>query len=117
MDISHYGIWTTLSTPSYQKVARPPRKIKKRTPLVLPFVRKTYQIVEKNNDIIRWDGEGRAILVVDRGQFAKKLLPSIFRHSTYGSFIRMANMYGFQKSNTVDGFDSFFHPFFKQNGM
>lgn len=36
-------------------------------------------------------------MVEDEEEFAKKLIPELFKHSNYASFVRQLNMYGFHK--------------------
>lgn len=51
----------------------------------------------KNTDLIRWSDDGRSFIVVDEDEFAKTLIPELFKHNNYASFVRQLNMYGFHK--------------------
>lgn len=51
----------------------------------------------KNTELIRWSDDGRSFIVVDEDEFAKNLIPELFKHNNYASFVRQLNMYGFHK--------------------
>jgi heat shock transcription factor len=51
----------------------------------------------KNTELIRWSDDGRSFIVVDEDEFAKTLIPELFKHNNYASFVRQLNMYGFHK--------------------
>ena len=47
--------------------------------------------------MIRWSESGDSFIVVDEDEFAKTLIPELFKHNNYASFVRQLNMYGFHK--------------------
>lgn len=51
----------------------------------------------KNTDLIRWSDRGDSFIVLDEDEFAKTLIPELFKHNNYASFVRQLNMYGFHK--------------------
>lgn len=60
---------------------------------------KFYSFLEdgKNTDLIRWSDDGNSFIVLDEDEFAKTLIPELFKHNNYASFVRQLNMYGFHK--------------------
>ena len=76
------------------------------------FLSKLYDILnnEENKDIIHWNNEGTAIIIVDINKLCELILPKYYKHSNYSSFVRQLNLYGFYKSKGIikDG-DSFEH--------
>lgn len=47
--------------------------------------------------MIRWSDKGDSFIVLDEDEFAKTLIPELFKHNNYASFVRQLNMYGFHK--------------------
>ena len=62
------------------------------TPMSLSFLDES-----RNTDLIRWSESGDSFIVVDEDEFAKTLIPELFKHNNYASFVRQLNMYGFHK--------------------
>ncbi|KAL6555390.1 hypothetical protein OROGR_006648 [Orobanche gracilis] len=64
-----------------------------------PFLLKTYTLVEDpaTDDIVSWNEDGTAFVVWRPSEFAADLLPTLFKHSNFSSFVRQLNTYGFHK--------------------
>ncbi|KAK8220968.1 hypothetical protein IWZ01DRAFT_425971 [Phyllosticta capitalensis] len=64
-----------------------------------PFVQKLSSFLDNSNhtDLIRWSDDGNSFVVLDEDEFAKTLIPELFKHNNYASFVRQLNMYGFHK--------------------
>ncbi|KAF2140682.1 uncharacterized protein K452DRAFT_309798 [Aplosporella prunicola CBS 121167] len=64
-----------------------------------PFVQKLSSFLDNSNhtDLIRWSDDGNSFIVIDEDEFAKTLIPELFKHNNYASFVRQLNMYGFHK--------------------
>lgn len=80
--------------------------------------------------LIRWSDDGRSFIVLDEDEFARTLIPELFKHNNYASFVRQLNMYGFHKTvNITDGSlrqsekarkgvkppSMYSHPYFRRN--
>lgn len=67
-----------------------------------PFLLKTYMLVEDpaTDDVISWNADGTAFVVWQPAEFARDLLPTLFKHSNFSSFVRQLNTYGFRKVAT-----------------
>ncbi|KAJ6380908.1 hypothetical protein OIU77_029746 [Salix suchowensis] len=74
--------------------------VRKSTPP--PFLLKTYMLVEDlaTDDVISWNGEGTGFVVWQPAEFSRDLLPKLFKHSNFSSFVRQLNTYGFRKVAT-----------------
>ncbi|KAL8865887.1 MAG: hypothetical protein Q9174_006635, partial [Haloplaca sp. 1 TL-2023] len=64
-----------------------------------PFVQKLSSFLDesRNTELIRWSESGDAFIVIDEEEFARTLIPELFKHKNYASFVRQLNMYGFHK--------------------
>lgn len=62
--------------------------------------------VEKSNkdDIVSWMLHGRSFKVHSRDKFVKDILPSYFGQTSYASFQRQLNLYGFHRITTGELF-------------
>lgn len=67
-----------------------------------PFLLKTYMLVEDvaTDAVISWNSDGTAFVVWQPADFARDLLPKLFKHSNFSSFVRQLNTYGFRKVTT-----------------
>ncbi|XP_065857718.1 heat stress transcription factor B-3 [Euphorbia lathyris] len=67
-----------------------------------PFLLKTYMLVEDpvTDQVISWNADGTAFVVWQPAEFARDLLPTLFKHSNFSSFVRQLNTYGFRKVAT-----------------
>ncbi|PIA48345.1 hypothetical protein AQUCO_01400743v1 [Aquilegia coerulea] len=67
-----------------------------------PFLLKTYMLVEDpaTDVVISWNADGTAFVVWHIDEFSRDLLPSLFKHSNFSSFVRQLNTYGFRKIST-----------------
>ena len=45
---------------------------------------------------INWDEKTRELIIENKEQFSKKVLPKCFNHNKYASFVRQLNSYGFK---------------------
>lgn len=64
-----------------------------------PFVQKLRSFLDAPQyaDFIRWSDDGNSFIVLDEDEFARRLIPELFKHNKYASFVRQLNMYGFHK--------------------
>ncbi|XP_068663006.1 heat stress transcription factor B-3-like [Aristolochia californica] len=64
-----------------------------------PFLLKTHMLVEDpaTDEIISWNPQGTTFIVWQPAEFARDLLPTIFKHCNFSSFVRQLNTYGFRK--------------------
>ncbi|XP_044504939.1 heat stress transcription factor B-3-like [Mangifera indica] len=74
--------------------------VRKSTPP--PFLLKTYMLIEDptTDDVVSWNGNGTGFVVWQPVEFARDLLPTLFKHSNFSSFVRQLNTYGFRKAAT-----------------
>ncbi|XP_008460754.3 heat stress transcription factor B-3 [Cucumis melo] len=77
-------------------------EIRMRKSTTAPFLMKTYRMVEDpgTDDVISWNSDGTAFVVWQTAEFAKDILPKLFKHSNFSSFVRQLNTYGFRKVTT-----------------
>lgn len=60
-----------------------------------PFLLKTYMLVEDSatDQVVSWNSEGTGFVVWQPAEFARDLLPTLFKHSNFSSFVRQLNTY------------------------
>ncbi|KAH9898753.1 hypothetical protein F4778DRAFT_194515 [Xylariomycetidae sp. FL2044] len=82
-----------------ERAQRAKRDAQAKRKQIPPFVQKLNSFLEesKNTDLIRWSDKGDSFIVLDEDEFAKTLIPELFKHNNYASFVRQLNMYGFHK--------------------
>jgi len=79
--------------------ARAKREAQAKRKQIPPFVQKLSSFLDesRNTDLIRWSEKGDSFIVLDEDEFARTLIPELFKHNNYASFVRQLNMYGFHK--------------------
>ncbi|KAJ7482228.1 hypothetical protein B0H11DRAFT_2280069 [Mycena galericulata] len=68
------------------------------------FIKKLYRILSDNTDenVIAWAPQRDRFVVKDADEFRKTVLPRMFKHSNFASFVRQLNKYGFSKIKSID---------------
>ncbi|KIJ44352.1 hypothetical protein M422DRAFT_252354 [Sphaerobolus stellatus SS14] len=63
------------------------------------FVKKLYKMLQDNvyGDIVSWGPQGDCFIIKDMTEFTKSILPRMFKHSNFASFVRQLNKYDFHK--------------------
>ncbi|TFK67178.1 winged helix DNA-binding domain-containing protein [Pluteus cervinus] len=63
------------------------------------FVKKLYKMLEDRSisHIVSWGPTGDSFVVKDMNDFTKYILPRLFKHSNFASFVRQLNKYDFHK--------------------
>ncbi|KAK0674555.1 putative heat shock factor protein [Cercophora samala] len=82
-----------------EKAAQAKREAQAKRKQIPPFVQKLSSFLDesRNTELIRWSDKGDSFIVLDEDEFAKTLIPELFKHNNYASFVRQLNMYGFHK--------------------
>ncbi|KAG2411593.1 hypothetical protein HFD88_009149 [Aspergillus terreus] len=93
------GGWGESLDELYQRALVAKREAQAKRKQIPPFVQKLSSFLDesKNTDLIRWSDDGNSFIVLDEDEFAKTLIPELFKHNNYASFVRQLNMYGFHK--------------------
>ncbi|KAJ7512658.1 HSF-type DNA-binding-domain-containing protein [Mycena galericulata] len=83
------------------------------------FIKKLYKLLsdESVQNVIAWAPQRDRFVVKDIDEFRTSILPRLFKHSNFASFIRQLNKYGFRKVKNIEDEDSwtFQHPDFHAN--
>ncbi|KAI4212072.1 MAG: hypothetical protein LQ351_005254 [Letrouitia transgressa] len=82
-----------------QKALAAQRDAQSKRKQIPPFVQKLRSFLDdpQNAHLIKWSENGDSFIVVDEDEFASTLIPELFKHKKYPSFVRQLNMYGFHK--------------------
>ncbi|KAJ7221632.1 HSF-type DNA-binding-domain-containing protein, partial [Mycena pura] len=66
------------------------------------FVKKLYKMLEDQtfSNVVCWGPQGDCF--VDMNEFTKSILPRMFKHSNFASFVRQLNKYDFHKVKNTD---------------
>lgn len=64
-----------------------------------PFLLKTYMLVDDpaTDHVVSWNSDGTGFVVWQPPEFARDLIPTLFKHCNFSSFVRQLNTYGFHK--------------------
>jgi osomolarity two-component system response regulator SKN7 len=52
--------------------------------------------------VVSWGPEGDCFVVKDMNEFTKTILPKMFKHSNFASFVRQLNKYDFHKVKNAE---------------
>ncbi|KAJ7771511.1 HSF-type DNA-binding-domain-containing protein [Mycena metata] len=68
------------------------------------FVKKLYKMLEDQSfqNVVSWGPQGDCFVVKDMNEFTKSILPRMFKHSNFASFVRQLNKYDFHKVKNTD---------------
>ncbi|KAG0701689.1 HSF-type DNA-binding-domain-containing protein [Suillus ampliporus] len=86
---------------------QPPHQLKEQDdtmPATSDFVKKLYKMLEDHtfSQVVSWGPQGDCFVVKDMNEFTKSILPRMFKHSNFASFVRQLNKYDFHKVKTTD---------------
>ena len=48
-------------------------------------------------DVVTWGPQGDCFVIKELDQFTRVVIPRMFKHSNFSSFVRQLNKYGFHK--------------------
>ncbi|THH20917.1 hypothetical protein EUX98_g8496 [Antrodiella citrinella] len=73
-------------------------------PATSDFVKKLYKMLEDAAfaHVVSWGPQGDCFVVKDMNEFTKTILPKMFKHSNFASFVRQLNKYDFHKVKNTD---------------
>ncbi|OOQ88954.1 heat shock transcription factor [Penicillium brasilianum] len=93
------GAWGESIEELYNRALAAKREAQAKRKQIPPFVQKLSSFLDgaKNTELIRWSDDGNSFIVLDEDEFARRLIPELFKHNNYASFVRQLNMYGFHK--------------------
>ena len=59
------------------------------------------------SNIVCWGPQGDCFVIKDLNEFTKSILPRMFKHSNFASFVRQLNKYDFHKVRFMNRSSSF----------
>ncbi|KAG5637640.1 hypothetical protein H0H81_003865 [Sphagnurus paluster] len=73
-------------------------------PATSDFVKKLFKMLEDQSfqQVVSWGPQGDCFVVKDMNEFTKSILPRMFKHSNFASFVRQLNKYDFHKVKNTD---------------
>lgn len=98
-----------------------PRDAEDAGPPASDFVKKLAKMLDDPNysQVVSWGPKGDCFVVKDMTEFTKSILPRMFKHSNFASFVRQLNKYDFHKIKNSDEFGdqcwTFHHPDFQRS--
>ncbi|KAG9003473.1 kinase-regulated stress-responsive transcription factor skn7 [Tulasnella sp. JGI-2019a] len=103
-------------------VSTVPRESEESGPPASDFVKKLARMLDDQSfaGVVSWGPKGDCFVVKDMTEFTKTILPRMFKHSNFASFVRQLNKYDFHKiKNPDDTFGdqswTFHHPDFQRS--
>ncbi|KZV82087.1 hypothetical protein EXIGLDRAFT_844053 [Exidia glandulosa HHB12029] len=91
------------------------------------FVKRLYRLLEDRtfDNIIGWGVDGDTFVVKDMNEFTRHVMPKMFKHSNFASFVRQLNKYDFHKVKSTNPDDAkygeqswtFKHPYFQSKNL
>ena len=68
------------------------------------FVPKLYRMLEEPSykNIVGWSQDGKSFAIYDTNTFQELVIPQVFKHSNFSSFVRQLNKYDFHKVKFKD---------------
>ncbi|KAI0263425.1 HSF-type DNA-binding-domain-containing protein [Gloeopeniophorella convolvens] len=82
----------------------PQKESEDNMPPTSDFVKKLYKMLEDSSfqRVVSWGPNGDCFVVKDMNEFTKSILPRMFKHSNFASFVRQLNKYDFHKVKNTD---------------
>ncbi|KAF8470424.1 HSF-type DNA-binding-domain-containing protein [Russula ochroleuca] len=82
----------------------PQKESEDNMPPTSDFVKKLYKMLEDPSfqRVVSWGPNGDCFVVKDMNEFTKSILPRMFKHSNFASFVRQLNKYDFHKVKNTD---------------
>ncbi|QRV87388.1 HSF-type DNA-binding domain protein [Ceratobasidium sp. AG-Ba] len=85
-------------------VSEVPKDVDDNMPPTSDFVKKLYKMLEdpQFGHVVTWGPQGDCFVVKDVTEFTKSILPRMFKHSNFASFVRQLNKYDFHKLKNAE---------------